>query len=655
MTTEEKAQRYDEMSKEVKDFFDGKLMMYSDVKQTLNYLFPELAESEDERIRKELIDYINRLTVTPNNIDIYNSWIAWLEKQGNNSNQNWKPTKEQINALEHFVRSIAESGYASPYDDNTKLLKSLINDLYKLEKQGEPIDENRLAKGVLIEVADSIIRWLDANCADGNMCLSNMECEDIENAVRDADWQKVYGYMKKKLERQCEQKPLPKDYEDAFDEFISHIPEKDPDSPNSLYTYEDLESAIQFGIEWQKGQKVAMTTMDKTEPKFKVGDWIVDNCNNVWQVVEVSNNFYRLKNIDEFESLPKIKWVDETFHLWSVKNAKDGDVLFHSDSASNGIFIFKEIRYDGKVLCYCDYDSEDGFCLGEKHTCCWADAKILHPTTKEQRDLLFQKMKEEGYEWYAEKKELKKLTQSVTKTSEQEEPQVYETGDGDIITYSETAGYKVEPKLKIESGKWYVCIKNLLDDYGNSAFCKGDVYLSEKDEYLIPCNSNVPWMIAYCVDTYFKEWTIKDAKDGDVLVASDGSVFIYAGSTDRHAKCYVALTKYGTFNLKGGNWEDKYSVHPATKEQRDLLFQKMKEEGYEWDADKKELKIIDFSKHLKYDHDAPSIIEQKHTWSDEDEENLQNCCGAIGAADYYTYDDKQEMEKWLKSLKERLS
>ena len=32
--------------------------------------------------------------------------------------------------------------------------------------------------------------------------------------------------------------------------------------------------------------------------------------------------------------------------------------------------------------------------------------------------------------------------------------------------------------------------------------------------------------------------------------------------------------------------------HPATKEQRDFLFQKMHEAGYEWDADKKELKSI---------------------------------------------------------------
>ena len=91
---------------------------------------------------------------------------------------------------------------------------------------------------------------------------------------------------------------------------------------------------------------------------------------------------------------------------------KDGDVLFHSDSASNGIFIFKEILQRGtlqKVICHCDYDSEDGFCLGENHTCCWTDSKILRPATKDQRDFLFQKIKEAGYKWNAETKTLEKL------------------------------------------------------------------------------------------------------------------------------------------------------------------------------------------------------------------------------------------------------
>lgn len=50
-----------------------------------------------------------------------------------------------------------------------------------------------------------------------------------------------------------------------------------------------------------------------------------------------------------------------------------------------------------------------------------------------------------------------------------------------------------------------------------------------------------------------------------------------------------------------------------------------------------------------YYNGATSI--QKHAWSDEDEENLQHCCCAIAAANYYTVEDKQDMVDWLKSLK----
>ena len=96
-------------------------------KDLISLVFPELKESEDKKIRRELRNDLLLYVPTPER------YIAWLEKQGNN--QNWKPSKGQINALEHFIRSIGESGYASPYDANTKLLISLLNDLYKLEKQ----------------------------------------------------------------------------------------------------------------------------------------------------------------------------------------------------------------------------------------------------------------------------------------------------------------------------------------------------------------------------------------------------------------------------------------------------------------------------------------------------------------------------------------
>ena len=59
-------------------------------------------------------------------------------------------------------------------------------------------------------------------------------------------------------------------------------------------------------------------------------------------------------------------------------------------------------------------------------------------------------------------------------------------------------------KFKIEKGKWYVCIKDLFDNYANKAFCEGNTYLSTQDGSLIPSNSNVPFEVV-CASTYFRE------------------------------------------------------------------------------------------------------------------------------------------------------
>ena len=45
----------------------------------------------------------------------------------------------------------------------------------------------------------------------------------------------------------------------------------------------------------------------------------------------------------------------------------------------------------------------------------WSN-KCFIPATKEQRDLLFAKMKEAGYEWNGEKKELRKIEQKTIKS-----------------------------------------------------------------------------------------------------------------------------------------------------------------------------------------------------------------------------------------------
>ena len=50
-------------------------------KNTLIHCFPELAESEDEKIRKDIIEYFKDKRVDDGIQPMLESWIAWLEKQ----------------------------------------------------------------------------------------------------------------------------------------------------------------------------------------------------------------------------------------------------------------------------------------------------------------------------------------------------------------------------------------------------------------------------------------------------------------------------------------------------------------------------------------------------------------------------------------------
>ena len=93
---------------------------------------------DDERIRKSLIASLSRISAdtrtdstSPNYS--YPKEIDWLKSL--KERYTWKPSEEQIGALEHFVRSIGESGFVSPYEGNTNLVYSLLSELKKLREE----------------------------------------------------------------------------------------------------------------------------------------------------------------------------------------------------------------------------------------------------------------------------------------------------------------------------------------------------------------------------------------------------------------------------------------------------------------------------------------------------------------------------------------
>jgi hypothetical protein len=167
-----------------------------------------------------------------------------------------------------------------------------------------------------------------------------------------------------------------------------------------------IENAISW-LEKQGEHKPA----DKVKPKFKVGDWIITNKNHIWYIdetPETTSYLYRLINQYGKAEVAEFEVVDEKARLWTIQDAKDGDVLAVEAIEENYQYPFVAI-YKERGLDFFNSYCSIGF-NGKFHE---ADTghltKKIHPATKEQRDLLFQKMKEARYEWDADKKELKKI------------------------------------------------------------------------------------------------------------------------------------------------------------------------------------------------------------------------------------------------------
>lgn len=155
-------------------------------------------------------------------------------------------------------------------------------------------------------------------------------------------------------------------------------------------------------IAWVEKQGEQKPT-DNVVPKFKTGDWIT-NSKQTWLVDKVKDNFYFVKSIDGGLAVLTFLYAHDNLHLWTIQDAKPGDVLEFGDHGRLVIGIVSHINsITRKLDCVCLLDG-DKFRLGNFYA---LDTVILHPATKEQREVLMSKMYEADYEWDGEKLKLK--------------------------------------------------------------------------------------------------------------------------------------------------------------------------------------------------------------------------------------------------------
>ena len=127
------------------------------------------------------------------------------------------------------------------------------------------------------------------------------------------------------------------------------------------------------------------------------------NAHQIIRVVEnVTSHTYGYDTADNYYFNDTVEGV----RLWDINDAKVGDVLVNGSN----IFIFHFIN-DTRIMGYCHVNTyDDGFYidLGKNDGVCLIDG-VVTPATKEQCDLLFQRMKETGYMWDSDKKKLHKI------------------------------------------------------------------------------------------------------------------------------------------------------------------------------------------------------------------------------------------------------
>ena len=345
---------------------------------------------------------------------------------------------------------------------------------------------------------------------------------------------------------------------------IEFFESEDDNTTYSLVRKKDI-------IAWLKKQ--GKNSIDKTKPRFDVGDWVVNKFGDSWHIDSLDKKNYQVSNGKGNCNYFPISKQDE-MHLWTIQDARDGDVLsFYSEYKSNKMVQVGIIKkYVGKhggcsntFKIYVGVNWDNKLQIGKYMGCSInIGCSNIHPATKEQCDLLFQKIKEAGYKWNDETKTLDKLEDFV----EVEKSSFHK---GDWVVRGDT----IAQILDIQE-QYYVGLDINGKDFVSSRFSNVDkIHL----------------------------WTMQDAKDGDVICYRD-EISLYKNEIEN---CNKEETTFGgfvyyccydgkrfitnSFYLLTG--QDEIDIYPATKEQRDALMKAMNNAGYKWDAKKNELKKND--------------------------------------------------------------
>lgn len=246
---------------------------------------------------------------------------------------------------------------------------------------------------------------------------------------------------------------------------------------------------IEECIDWL--EKQGENSTDKIEPIFKVGDWVasnLSNSSNVLCIIGVDETNYEVVTTQGSTGVPSIRYIDKHYHLWSIQDAKDGDVL----ACNEEILLFKSYSAQVRISLYCWYNWQtNNFHSKEVNDVSLNIRNKILPAAKEQRDALMKAMNEAGYAWDEEKKELKKFEPEVSDKQDKFDSKTLQTFDKVLVRNYHSYEWKctIFSHIRSDNAYPYMCI--------DAAW-----------RYCIPYNDDTIHLVGITEDApdYYKYW-----------------------------------------------------------------------------------------------------------------------------------------------------
>ena len=325
------------------------------LKNELESAFPELKGSKDERMRKNI--KIALMSMEDNLSDFYSTHhtsqkelLIWLEKQGEHLENYDEAEKEKADFVgDGFIECHAD--FLDFKEGNTYWLEYIGDDKYNVRS------DNLLGKTYHIT-----------------------PCQ-LYTVFKKLTWLEKQGQQQKSANSYCQE------------------------------NCKGFQETGKCFFDWDCKAKREAESIDKAEPKFHEDEWVVNNTTKeIFKITELIDFGY--ESIDENGKTHTLFIDENEYHLWTIQDAKNGDVLVNKNGCP---FIFKETK-----TCWCYYSISCGVFHPKSNKWFFSSEDYLCPATKEQRDFLFMKMKEAGYSWDSEKKELRKIEQEPAEWSEED-------------------------------------------------------------------------------------------------------------------------------------------------------------------------------------------------------------------------------------------